>query len=535
MVQDLRIIVAQINTTVGDFTGNRQKIEQVWREQDSNADLIIYPEMVLSGYPVEDLVLRPAFIERAQKEIDAIIEHSKQHSSAILIGAPWKIDDSLYNAAFLIDRGKVSIILKHGLPNYGVFDEKRIFEHGPFPVPTSFRGRKLGIMICWDFWSPEASAHLKEKGAEILIIPNGSTYEITKIPARLHEAEQRVRETGLPVLYVNMIGGQDELIFDGTSFYMNEQGEVTFMMKAFEEHIALVQQEGDPIPYPEIDKAIYSACVLGLRDYVEKNNISGVLLGLSGGIDSALAAIMAVDAFGSDRVKAYRLPSPFTSTESMADAQALAEKLGIFLGTIPIEGMMKAYEEAIEGLSGLAHENIQARIRGGILMSLSNMSGDMLLSTGNKSEVAVGYSTLYGDMCGGFNPLKDLYKQKVFALSHLRNRWKPDFVHGSEGPLIPADILTKAPTAELREGQLDQDSLPPYEELDQILEALIENERSIDDIADAGFSKDMVEKVYRLLKLSEYKRRQAAPGVNVTTKSFGGRSRRYPIVNKFSE
>ncbi len=534
MVKDLNISVAQINTIVGDFEGNRCKIEKVWGELDSRTELIVYPEMTLSGYPVEDLVLRPAFVERARAELDVLVEKSISYKSAILIGAPWKKNGALYNAAFLIDRGDMTVILKHGLPNYGVFDEKRIFEHGPLGSPIPFRGHKLGIMICWDFWSPKASAHLHEQGAELLIIPNGSTYETTKIAARLHEAECRIQETGLPLLYVNMVGGHDELVFDGASFYMNEQGQVTFMMKAFEEDVREVAQEEDVEPYPDVNEATYSALVLGLRDYVTKQNIPGVLLGLSGGIDSALAATIAVDALGADRVKVYRLPSPFTSQESMDDAQDLAHRLGILLETIEIKQVLEAYETTLDILSGTAHENIQARIRGGLLMSLSNMTGDMLLTTGNKSEIAVGYATLYGDMCGGFNPLKDLYKTKVFALSHLRNTWKPSCAKGPDGPVIPPEILTKAPTAELRENQLDQDSLPPYDILDQILERLIENEQSMDEIISAGFDAEIVRKTYALLKGAEYKRRQAAPGVNVTPKSFGGRARRYPIINKFN-
>jgi NAD+ synthase len=532
MIKGLRIAVAQINPVVGDLTGNRAMIEAVWREREDQADLILFPEMVLTGYPLEDLVFRTSFIEDVRTVILELVALSRQHKCAILIGAPWRLQGMLYNAAFLIEGGNYKIILKRDLPNYGVFDEVRIFARGPLPDVTEFRGHKLGIMICWDFWTPDVAAHLKEQGAEILIIPNGSTYENTKHPRRLAEGKKRATETGLPLLYVNLVGGQDELVFDGASFAMDESGAVIFQMKAFTEDVRVVNS-GDIVPYPEDNNALYSACVRGLRDYVHKCGFSDVLLGLSGGIDSALVAVMAVDALGADRVHCLMLPSPFTSRESYEDAAAIAKNLGVSYQIISIEPAMQAFSRMMTDLSDLAHENMQARARGVTLMSLSNQSGAILLSTGNKSELAVGYSTLYGDMCGAFNPLKDLYKTKVFELSRLRNNWKPDFGWGTNGVVIPERVLTRPPSAELRADQTDQDSLPPYHVLDQVLALMIEGEKGVDEVITTGFDAVLVKRVYKMLHGAEYKRRQSCPGVNLTTKSFGGRSRRYPVVNKY--
>ncbi|MCB9973919.1 MAG: NAD+ synthase, partial [Rhodospirillales bacterium] len=530
MIKDLRIAIAQINHMVGALAENCTRITQIWTEWEGDADLIVFPEMIVTGYPVEDLVFHEQFLADIHRHVEALTEHSRQHQSAILIGAPWKHQGKLYNAGFLIERGQRTLLLKHDLPNDGVFDEERLFSHGPLPEPALFRGHKLGIMICQDFWSPRVAGHLKDRGAECLIIPNGSTYETTKYERRLFQARKRVTETGLPLLYVNAVGGQDELVFDGASFLMSPSGEVIFQMRAFEEDIRQVTEDTPEsvTAYPPLDQTMYNAAVLGLRDYIHKSGFSSVLLGLSGGIDSALAASIAVDALGADNVRGVRLPSPFTSQESLDDAQDLAHCLGIQCDTIPIDAAMTTFQDIIPDLTGLAFENMQARSRGLILMSLSNQSGALLLSTGNKSELATGYATLYGDMCGAFNPLKDMYKTKVYDLSRLRNGWKPSFAKGPDGPVIPENILTKAPSAELRPDQKDEDSLPPYEILDPILERLIEGEESCVDVTKDGVSADIVTRVYKLLRSSEYKRRQACPGVNLTTKAFGGRARRYP-------
>ncbi len=533
MIDSLKILAAQINPIVGDLSGNANKIQAIWDDNDLDCDLIVFPEMCFTGYPLEDLVLRPAFIEDVRKALEAFCIQNKDKQSAILIGAPIVKDEVLFNAGILIEKGVMRFVLKHDLPNYGVFDEVRIFAKGPLPDVTEFRGHKLGIMICWDFWSPEVAAHLKAQGAEYLIVPNGSTYENTKYARRLIEARKRTAETGLPLLYMNLVGGHDELVFDGASFMMSAKGEIACQLKAFEEDVQMAAMQSPVIDYPDEDVSIYMACILGLRDYVHKSGFQDVLLGLSGGIDSALTAVMAVDALGREHVHAVLLPSTFTSDESNHDALTLIDNLNISHAVIPIKYAMTAYEGMITGLKGLAHENMQARVRGAVLMSLSNQSGALLLSTGNKSEIAVGYSTLYGDMCGAFNPLKDLYKTRVYALSRLRNHYKPSIAMGQSGLLIPENIITRAPSAELRENQTDQDSLPPYDVLDQILTLMIEGEVSVDDITQCGFEREMVSHIYKLLHRAEYKRRQSCPGVNITTKSFGGRSRRYPIVNRY--
>ena len=534
MIKGLKIIAAQVNPTVGDLQGNEEQIQGIWDLWDDSADLIVFPEMVYTGYPLEDLVLRPSFLAVVRERIELFADQNKAKKSAVLIGAPWVVDGKTYNACLLIESGQIRVILKHDLPNYGVFDEARIFENGPVPDVTEFRGHKLGIMICWDFWTPKVGAHLKSQGAECLIIPNGSTYEMTKYQRRLAEAKKRSDETGLPILYLNLVGGQDEIIFDGASFAVNAAGEVSFQMKAFEEDVQLVDTSQSLLgEYPPKPKAMYQAAMLGLKDYVLKSGFKKVLLGLSGGIDSALTATIAVDAFGAENVQCVMMPSPYTSQESLEDAKALAENLGATYEIISIEPAMKSFSEMVEGMEGLTHENMQSRARGVTLMALSNQSGALLLSTGNKSEIAMGYATLYGDMCGAYNPLKDLYKMQVFALSELRNDWKPEWAEGPKGQVIPERIITKPPSAELRDNQKDEDSLPPYDVLDAILEDLIEHEMSMDEIVNKGFEKDVVQRVYRSFHMAEYKRRQSCPGANITTRPFGGRARRYPIVNKY--
>lgn len=526
---ELTIALAQLNPVVGDIAGNAQRIKDTWAAQDSQTDLLVFPEMFLCGYPAEDLLLRPHFITELLSAIGMLMKQSQNHASWAIVPSPWQEEERLYNAALLIGEGKIQHIThKHSLPNEGVFDEKRYFIPGPLPKPFAYKGHKVGIMICQDMWSSDCAAHLKDQGADILIVPNGSPYDTDKQFQRTQKAKKRCGETGLPLLYCNQIGGQDELVFDGASFAMNTKGEIIGQAKhcsedilhiTFQDHGITADTKDD---FPNENKAIYQACVLALHDYVTKNNFPGVLIGLSGGIDSALVAAMAVDALGPDKVHCVMMPSPFTSEESLEDAKALADNLGCHYNIIEITDTLATFERTLPDLNGTAHENIQSRLRGSILMTLSNQKGFMVVSTGNKSEMSVGYATLYGDMCGGFNPLKDLYKTQVYELSAMRNQ---------ESPIIPERILTKAPSAELKDNQTDQDSLPPYDVLDDILRLLIEKALSPEEIiASTGHEADIVHRVATLLQRAEYKRRQACPGVKITPLSFG-KERRYPITN----
>ncbi|MCB9982139.1 MAG: NAD+ synthase [Rhodospirillales bacterium] len=540
----LTITIAQLNPTVGDLRGNAKNILDVWGKAES--DLVVFAEMAVCGYPPEDLVLKPSFINSIYSFVESICEQSKDCKSAALLSCPWRIGDGVYNAALLIENGQIiAVQAKHHLPNYGVFDEQRIFKAGPLPAPIDFRGVKLGVMICEDMWYADVAAHLKAQGAELLVVPNASPFETTKDETRETIARARTHETALPLVYVNQVGGQDELVFDGGSFVMDGCGEIVHQLKSFEEDIITIPSpttltpNGEaPLPSPlgrglsEGCEDIYRALTLGLRDYIEKNGFPGVLLGLSGGIDSALSAAIAVDALGPERVHCVMMPSPFTSEESLVDARGCVEALGCGYDTMPIDAAMDAFTSIIPGLSDIAHENMQSRARGLILMALSNASGNMVLSTGNKSEMAVGYATLYGDMNGGFNALKDLYKMQVYALSKWRNTHKPAGALGPDGIVIPENILTKVPTAELKENQTDQDSLPPYEALDDILECLIEHDMALSEICARGHDEATVKRVWAMLDRAEYKRRQAPPGVKITARAFG-RDRRYPITNKF--
>ncbi len=530
MTDTLTLTLAQLNPVVGDIAGNTEKMLDVWSEAES--DLVVFAEMTICGYPPEDLVLKPSFIKTIQKYVYHLQAESKKFESAALISCPWLVGDDVYNAVHLIHKGEIlHSQTKHHLPNYGVFDEYRIFKSGPLPDIFEFKGRKMGILICEDMWYANVAEHLKKQGAEAFIVPNGSPFEVTKDETRFDIARSRIKETGLPLIYVNQVGGQDELVFDGASFIMDPKGEILFQAPEFVEgeynvtyNFADNSVDGDASTKNLSGEAeLYGALKLGLRDYIEKNGFPGLVLGLSGGIDSALAAVIAVDALGPERVHCVMMPSPYTSQDSLDDAQAVAEHLGCDYDIVPIDKAMHAFEGTIEGLEGVAHENMQSRARGLILMSLSNMSGKMVLSNGNKSEMAVGYATLYGDMCGGFNVIKDLYKMQVYALAAWRN---------TQGQVIPERILTKAPTAELKDNQTDQDSLPPYEELDGILECLIEHDLSVTDIVDRGFEEETVVRVWQMLDRAEYKRRQSAPGVKITARSFG-RDRRYPITNHY--
>ncbi|MCF8495964.1 MAG: NAD+ synthase [Alphaproteobacteria bacterium] len=547
MKTTLTIALGQMNPIVGDLPRNCQKILDVWSAQEQDIDLIVFPELSLCGYPPEDLVLKPFFLDQIEKYLWLLAEQSRNFKSAALVGCPWRQDGSLYNAMHLIEGGEIKATrFKHHLPAYGVFDESRVFAAGLLPSPMDFRGRKVGIMICEDMWFPPVAAHLKAQGAEILLVANASPFDVSKPSRRLFQARSRATETALSILYVNQIGGQDELVFDGGSFAMDSQGGVVSNSPFFTEHTlqVVLQADGelktlsslgnslpdsaaDDIEDPAVGLSLsYGALVLGLKDYVEKNGFPGILIGLSGGVDSALASVLAVDALGAARVRGVMMPSRYTAPESLEDAAALAKNLGMALETIPLEPVLPALHEAvaphIQG-SSLAFENIQARARGLILMALSNAGGAMVLSTGNKSEMAVGYATLYGDMCGGFNVLKDVYKTQVYALCHWRN--------GTQ-PVIPARILLRPPTAELRENQKDQDTLPPYEMLDAILHGLIEEDLGPQDLIARGFEAGTVREVWRMLDRAEYKRRQAPPGPKITARAFG-RERRYPITNGF--
>jgi len=546
----LKIALAQLNPTVGDVAGNTEKVRRARDEAARmGADLVAFPELFIAGYPPEDLVLKPAFQAACRAAVEALARESKT-GPALLVGSPWAEDGKLYNAYALL-RGCVieAIRFKVDLPNYGVFDEKRVFVPGPLPGPILINGIRIGIPICEDIWTPEVVECLSETGGEILLVPNGSPYWRGKTEHRLNIAVARVVESRLPLIYLNMVGGQDELVFDGSSFVLNADRSVGAQLPTFRETVALTEWKregggwrcvaGPVTRQEESDKTDYAACMLGIRDYVDKSGFKGVVIGLSGGIDSALCAALSVDALGSSRVRCVMLPYRFTSQESLTDAALIAKALGIQYDILPIEHAVLGIEKTLDPLFAgrprdVTEENIQARARGVILMGISNKFGLMVVTTGNKSEMSVGYATLYGDMNGGFNPVKDLYKTEVFRLSRLRNAWKPQDARGPDGEVIPENVITRPPTAELRENQKDEDSLPPYAVLDQILERLVEREEPVAAIVAAGFDRDTVLKIERLLNLAEYKRRQAAPGVKVTLRNFG-RDRRYPIVNRFRD
>lgn len=550
------VTLAQLNPTVGDVEGNAAKARAARaRAKSDGADLVLFPELFIAGYPPEDLVQKPAFQAACRAAIEALARETADGGPAMLVGTPWVADDRLYNACALLDGGRIaSLRFKCNLPNYGVFDEKRLFARGPAAGPVTVRGVRIGVPICEDIWLEESEDYenvvetLAETGAEIILVPNGSPYARDKNDVRLSVAVARVTESGLPLVYLNQIGGQDELVFDGASFALNGDLSLAAQLPAFEESTVTLRftRNGDdwrcagPIAeQPEGDKADYAACVLGLRDYVGKNGFPGVLLGISGGIDSALCAAIAVDALGADQVHGVMLPYRYTAAHSIADAGELAGHLGIRYEVLPIAEAVNGFETILSGLfknlpPDITEENLQARTRGTLLMAISNKTGLMVVTTGNKSEMSVGYATLYGDMNGGFNPIKDIYKTQVFRLASLRNGWKPDGALGPAGEVIPSDIITRLPTAELRENQTDQDSLPPYDVLDAILERLVEREQPLEQIIAAGFDRETVIRIDHLLNVAEYKRRQAAPGVKVTPRIFG-RDRRYPITNRFRD
>lgn len=548
----LRIAIGQLNPTVGDVKGNLAKAREArFEAARQGADLLLLTELFLSGYPPEDLVLKPAFLKTCRVALDALARDTADGGPGVIIGFPREENGKRFNAVAVLDGGRVLAIRdKVDLPNYGEFDEKRVFDAGEMPGPVNFRGVRLGIPVCEDIWGDLGVCEtLAESGAELLLVPNGSPYFRSKLDIRYQIALRHVIETGLPVVYANQVGGQDELVFDGASFAFNTDRTMAFQMSQFEETVLTttwtretdgwVCEPGGINRLPDTDEADYLACMLGFRDYVNKNGFRSVVLGLSGGIDSALCAALAVDALGADRVRCIMMPYHYTSADSLRDAEACATALGCRYEVVsisePVTGFLSTLSDLFEGTEeGITEENLQSRARGTLLMAISNKFGSMVVTTGNKSEVSVGYCTLYGDMNGGFNPIKDLYKMQVYGLSRWRNANLPVTAHGPGGDIIPSTVMEKAPSAELRPNQTDQDSLPPYPQLDDILECLVESEMSVEDIVARGHDIAIVHRIEHLLYLAEYKRRQSAPGVKITRKNFG-RDRRYPIVNRFRD
>jgi NAD+ synthase len=549
MTKTLKMLAAQLNPVVGDISGNLALAREAHAKgQEEGVDLVVLSELFILGYPAEDLVLKPSAVENSMAAIEALAAETKT-APAILIGSPWAEDGHLYNSALLLRDGQIEARYdKRELPNYGVFDEKRIFDPGTAPHRTyDFNGVKLGIAICEDIWFDRVPSALHEAGAEMLIAPNASPWRRT-IHKQRHTTFSMWAKTGIPYLFVNQVGGQDELVFDGSSYAVDHDGTEHQLLGDFVEGYATLTYDANThrfIPEDAPEKlttgleAEYRAATLALGDYVNKNRFPGVVLGMSGGIDSALTAALAVDALGPDRVWCVMLPSKYTSDHSLEDAMACTRALGAKYDTINIAPGVGALDEMLadqfEGLeTNTAEENIQSRLRAVTLMALSNKFGHMVVTTGNKSEMAVGYATLYGDMCGGYNALKDFYKTEVFELAKWRNTTVPKGALGTSGEVIPDRIITKPPSAELREDQRDDDSLPPYEVLDDILRGLVDQEADIDELLARGHDEKTVRRIEHLLYIAEYKRRQAPPGVKVGGKNFG-RDRRYPITNRFRD
>ena len=543
MADRLTIAFAQMNQRVGDLEGNAAAMLEM-RRRARDADLLMCPELQLIGYPPEDLVLKPEFVRRTHECTDQLVAATAEPGPAMLIGTLIAEGGSVYNAFILADGGRViGRTLKHELPNYGTFDEKRIFTPGPLPEPIEFKGVKLGVPICEDIWQEIVCAHLAEAGAEMLLVPNGSPYELDKDEIRYRLVRSRAVQTGLPIAYLNRVGGQDEIVFDGSSFVIHPDGERVIQLCDWEEALLITEWERtaegwrcmtrESHALDMFPEDVYRAMMLGLHDYVERNGFPGVILGLSGGIDSALSAAVAVDALGPERVWGVMLPSRYTSEESLQDARECARLLGCRHDVVSIAPAVEAVDQMLPQLQGLAAENVQARLRMVALMALSNSGGQMLLTTGNKSEMSVGYATLYGDMAGGYSVLKDAYKTTVFALSRWRNANKPETALGPDGPVMPSRVISKPPSAELRPDQKDEDSLPPYSVLDRILEGLVDKEMSVGEVAnETGEDATLVADIETKLLRAEYKRRQAPPGVKIGSRNFG-RDRRYPISNFF--
>jgi NAD+ synthase len=550
MTDKFRLTLAQLNPTVGALEANAAKARKAWEAgRKAGADMVALTEMFITGYQTRDLVMKPAFYRDAMAKIEALAVDCAD-GPALGVGGPYWDGEKLFNAYWILQEGKVAArVLKHHLPNDTVFDEVRLFSSAPVSGPYRVGPLRIGTPICEDAWHDDVTETLAETGAEILLVPNGSPYFRNKYDRRVALMVSRVIETKLPLVYLNMVGAQDDQIFDGASFVLNPGIELAAQLPAFDECIRHVDFEcgshgwravrTDLEPLPDEWEQDYRAMVESLRDYLGKNGIAKVLLGLSGGIDSALVAALATDALGAGMVRCVMMPSDYTSAHSLEDAAAVAQSLGCRLDTISIEGPRDAIEAALAPLfkgtePGVAEENIQSRTRGLLLMALSNKFGEMLLTTGNKSEMAVGYATIYGDMAGGYNPLKDLYKTRVFQICRWRNDHHRDWMMGPAGMVIPPRVIDKPPSAELRENQTDQDSLPPYEVLDAILERLVEGDQSVSEVVDAGFDRATVKRVEGLLYGAEWKRYQCAPGIRLTQKAFW-LDRRYPMVNRWRD
>lgn len=551
MKDNFRVAVAQLNPIVGDIGGNFSLAVMAHQKaKEEGANLVLFTELFISAYPPEDLVLKPSFTKTCEEAVEKLAKITVG-GPGIVIGLPLRRNGNIYNGVMLLDEGRgIAESFKFDLPNYAEFDEKRLFSSGARPEPIVYHGIKLGIVICEDIWNDSSlCVELGNKGAEMILVLNGSPYYRNKTLKRIDVVHTQALQSGVPIIYANQVGGQDELVFDGGSFALNGQGQKVFQMKHFDSHLALSHWQRTTTGWHCVSgpkeslfnglAADYQACVLGLKDYVNKNGFKDVILGLSGGIDSALCTAMAVDALGAERVRTLMMPYHYTSQESLNDAKKCAHLLGCHYEIIPIEQAVEAFLNIVSPLflglpSDVTEENLQSRIRGTLLMALSNKFGSMVVTTGNKSEIAVGYATLYGDMNGGFNPLKDIYKMQVYALAEWRNKNYLHHLKGPEGIVIPLNIIEKAPSAELRENQKDEDSLPPYPILDDILQSLVENDMSICDIVQRGHVRETVEKIEQLLYGAEYKRRQSAPGVKISYKNFG-RDRRYPIVNHFRD
>ena len=543
---NIKIAIAQLNYIVGDFEGNTKKIlEARDKAASEGAELVVYSELCISGYPPEDLVLRKGFQNQAKEFLDEITKATKE-GPALLVSNPHVEDDKIYNAAFLLAEGEIKHKqYKFDLPNYGVFDEKRVFDAGKQPKPFEYKGIKFGLMICEDMWHGRVIDSVKT--CDILLSVNASPFEVGKHDKRVKFASAAAKTAGKPLIYVNQICGHDDLVFDGDSFVLSKQGEYLARLSRHDEEVRVtnwakgkngwVCEASEIKTYTGPEQVMYQALMLGLKEYVEKNNFPGVVLGMSGGIDSALTAAICVDALGSDKVRLVMMPSRYTSNESLKDAEECANALGVTLENLPIEDIFRAYEDTLAPTfdgkeADLTEENLQSRIRGALLMAISNKFGNMVVATGNKSEMSVGYATLYGDMCGGYSVLKDVYKTQVFELAKWRNKGVAEGAKGKKGVVIPKNIITKAPTAELRHEQKDEDSLPPYDVLDDILDKLIEKSMCVAEAANAGHDIKLVEKVLNMVQRAEYKRRQSPPGVKVSAKPFG-RDRRYPITSGY--
>ena len=550
MSDRFRLTLAQLNPTVGAIDANADLAFDAWQQgKAAGADMVALPEMFITGYNAQDLVMKPAFHHAAMAAVDALALRCAD-GPALAIGGPFAEGERLYNAYFILKGGKVvSRVLKHHLPNETVFDEVRVFDAGPLGGPYSVGDVRIGSPVCEDAWHEDVAETLAETGAEFLLVPNGSPYYRNKFETRLNHMVARVVETDLPLIYLNMVGGQDDQMFDGGSFALNPGGELALQLPVFDScvtHVDLARGPegwrvlpGDVAVHPGEWEQDYRVMVESLRDYMRKTGFKKVVLGLSGGIDSAIVATIAADALGPENVRGVMLPSEYTSQESLDDAAGVANALGIRLDTVPISGPRTAVTEALGPLFAgttpdLTEENIQSRLRGLLLMALSNKFGEMVLTTGNKSEVAVGYATIYGDMAGGYNPIKDLYKMRVFESCRWRNANHRDWMMGPAGEVIPPRIIDKPPTAELRPDQKDSDSLPPYEVLDVILTELVDNEASVADVVAMGYDRVTVKKIEHLIYISEYKRFQSAPGARLTMRSFW-LDRRYPIVNRFRD